>query len=397
MRATNKLSDTALRKTQFKPGLHGDGGGLYLRVSASGAKSWVMLYVRSGKRTELGLGAYPQTSLATAREKVRAAHDLLSKGGDPLTEKRREACPTLDALTDRFKEEFGHTVVPKLAKRWRSLVTIHAAKLCPLMVDRISTADVVATLKAAQKTNPASAKHLRGILERIFDYAKVLGFRNDNPAVWKGHLALAMAPLGQEPTHQPALPYADCPDFFAKMGEGMTNAKAGIRFLILTACRTNDVAGMRWQEIDGDVWTIPATRTKNRKEFRVPLTPAALAVIERQRVTMGGEPKPEAIVFAGRFEGRPMSPHTMLRILNDEFDSQFTVHGFRSSFSTYMREKTDFPFEVIEACLQHAVGNIVARSYARGDVIEKRRAVLEAWADFLMELNPKPASAAAAA
>lgn len=382
MRATNKLSDTALRKTQFKPGLHGDGGGLYLRVSSTGAKSFVLIYIRGKKRTEIGFGGYPDCSLATAREKARIARDLLSKGGDPLAEKRKEACPTLDALTDRFCAEFGHTVVPKLAKRWRSLITIHAAKLCPMAADKVSTADCVACLKAAQKTNPASAKHLRGILERVFDYAKVLGFRADNPAIWKGHLALAMAPLGQKPTHQPALPYADCPDFFAKMGQDMTNAKAGIRFLMLTACRTNDVAGMRWQEISGDVWTIPAARTKNRKEFKVPLTPAAQAVIARQRAAIG-EPKPEGIVFAGRFEGRPMSPHTMLRILNDEFDNQFTVHGFRSSFRQWAAECTDFSSEVIERCLQHSIGTEAMRAYDRSDYLEKRRAVLEAWGAFL--------------
>jgi integrase len=381
MRATNKLSDTALRKTQFKPGLHGDGGGLYLRVSGSGSKSFVLIYIRNRKRTELGLGGYPDCTLATARAKAAAARDLLSKGGDPKAEKRKEAPPTLNQMTDRFKAEFESTVVPKLAQRWRSLVSIHAADLCPMRVDRISTADVAKSLRRVHQTNPASAKFLRSTLERIFNFAKGHGFIAANPAEWKGNLDAIIKPLKVETTHQASLPFKECPAFFAKLQQGDTNAKAAIRFLMLTATRTNDVIGMRWREIDGAIWTVPAERTKNRKEFKVPLTDAACAVIERQRAT-GGELKPDDIVFAGRFRGRPMSHHTMLRILNEEFDSAYTVHGFRSSFAQHAQQAGQ-PFEVIEACLQHALGNAVTRAYLRDDVMNRRRAVLEGWAEFL--------------
>lgn len=382
-RTSNKLSDTALRKTQFKPGIYGDGNGLYLRVSGTGAKSFVMIYIRNKVRREIGLGGYPDTSLAVAREKARVARDLLSKGGDPLTEKRRAAPPTLDALTDEYVEEFAATVVPDVSKRWRSLITIHAPKLCPMPVDKITTDDVVSTLKAVQKSNPATAKHLRSILERIFASAKFRGFRTDNPAIWKGHLSVAIAQLGNKKhVHQPSLPYADCPAFFAKLGQDMNNAKAAIRFLMLTAARSNDVTGMQWSEIAGDVWTIPAERTKNRKEFKVPLAPAALAVIERLRSAIG-EPKPEGFVFAGRFESRPMAGFTLLRTLHDECAVECTVHGFRSSFSTYFAEQTEVSSELVEACLQHSVGNAVRQAYMRGDLLERRRKVMETWSDFL--------------
>lgn len=384
-RQSNKLSDVQLRRSTFKPGVHSDGGGLYLRVSKTGARAWVYIYTRRGVRREAGLGSSPATSLAMARDKARLAREALAAGLDPIAEKKREAPPTLAVLTERFVEEFQHTVVPKLAQRWRSLVKIHAADLCSVHVDRITTNEVVAILKAAQKTNPASAKHLRGLLARIFDFAKILGFRTDNPAMWQSHLALVMAPLGAPSEHVASMPHGECPAFFAALREDDTNTKAAMRFLILTATRTREVTGMTWGEIDADarIWNIPPSRTKNRKGFAVPLSSEALAIMDRQRVATGGQPKPADLVFAGRFKGRSLSAHTLLRFLGDTTAGRYTCHGFRATFRQWGSDMTDHPSELLERCLNHSVGSAVSQAYDRSTYIDKRRVVLDDWSAFV--------------
>ncbi len=393
-RTIHKLSD-ASAKAEKKPGRHSDGGGLYLNVSANGSKSWLFMWVAKGstKRTEMGLGAYPTVALARARAKAAEYRAVVEEGRDPKAERDREAEPTFGEAADRLIESIkGEWRNAKHEYQWRqTLGDSYCAKLRLKRVSQIGTNDVLAVLSPIWATKAETASRLRARLERVFEYAKVKGWRSgENPAAWRGNLR-NLLPKRQrlQRGHQPAMPYADVPAFVANLqGHDAISARA-LEFTILTACRSGEVLGARWSEFDlkAETWTIPASRMKAGQTHTVPLSKRAIAILavlagnRRGEFVFAGEPR--AGNKADVKHGRPLSNMSMMMLLRRMQQTEITVHGFRSAFRDWAGDRTTFPREVAEEALAHMVGNTVERAYRRSDALEKRRKLMQAWADFL--------------
>ena len=257
----------------------------------------------------------------------------------------------------------------------------YAAPLRRLPVDRITTEDVLSVLKPLWNDKPETASRLRGRIERVLDAAKAQGLRSgENPALWRGHLD-QLLPKRQQLTRgrQAAMRYADVPDFMSDLQKRQATSASALEFAILTAARTGEVLGARWQEFDLDraVWTVPAERMKGGREHRVPLSRPAHKVVKAMF-----EARNSDFVFAGQTPGRPLSETTLLRLLRRMNIQVATVHGFRSAFRDWAAECTNFSNEVCEAALAHAVENKVEAAYRRGDLFDKRRKLMEAWAAY---------------
>jgi integrase len=231
-------------------------------------------------------------------------------------------------------------------------------------------------------TRAETAVRLRGRIEKILDWAKVQGYREgDNPARWRGHLAALLPPRSKvaRVEHHPALPYRQMGEFMAELRKQEGTAASALEFAVLTAARTGEVIGARWAEVNLEeaLWTIPAERTKAHREHRIPLSPAAIAVLEKMRKRAEGE-----FVFPGATPSAPLSTRAMSWVLERMHRYDITVHGFRSAFRDWAAEQTAFPREVAEMALGHAVGSQVEAAYRRGDLREKRRKLMEAWAAY---------------
>lgn len=376
-----KLTDAKIRG-DLAPKMHPDGDGLYLRVSKTGTKAWVFVWIRQGKRREMGFGAYPQTSLSVARKKRDEAHDALSKGIDPAEARKRAAASTLVEVAKLFRKHKGGAVSAKVADSWVPLIERHAGPLCTMPVEKITAAEIAAQLRKVQAQAPAQAAALQALLARIFSYAKAAGYREgDNPADWRGSLTHMMAPLGKPATrHHPALPYADVPAFIGKLlGSSRRTSQDVLLFAILCACRSMEAVGARWEEIDMDaaIWSIPAARMKGKLMHRVPLSDAALAVLRAQG------PKAKGWVFEGRSKGKPFGASTM-RDAMDRMATGGSPHGFRTAFRAWSGAQCIWADSLLERCLAHLVGTEVTRAYDREDYLEQRRPVMEAWGRFCM-------------
>lgn len=375
---------TARNVETAKPGKHEDGHGLRLVVSPSGARKWVLRFMRAGKRVEMGLGSFPTVSLAHARELAADARRLVKTGKDPLAARRAErtgGVPTFGEMADRLIESIEHGFRnAKHRYQWRQTLTQYAGPLRPKPVDAITTEDVLECLKPIWTTKAETASRLRGRIERVLDAAAARGLRSkDNPARWRGHLS-ALLPKRQRLTrgHHAAMPFSDVSEFLARLrGIDGIGARA-LEFTILTAARTGEVIDARWPEIDldGRVWIVPATRMKAGREHRVPLTERVLEILNDMAAMRTGE-----FVFPGSRRGRPLSNMAM-RMTARRAGIEYTVHGFRSAFRDWAGERTNFPREVAEAALAHVVGDATERAYRRGDALEKRRALMAAWAAF---------------
>jgi integrase len=247
-----------------------------------------------------------------------------------------------------------------------------------LSVDEITTEQVLAVLKPIWVSKPETATQVRGRIEQVLDYAKVLGHREgENPARWKGHLDHLLPPRAKVAPvqHHPALPYRDVPAFMGALRKQEKTAAKCLEFTILCACRTGEAIRAVWSEINWELrtWTIPATRTKQGREHRVSLSEPAIRLLRLL-------PREGEYVFPGRYGG-PQSDGT-LRALLERMNVAVAVHGFRATFSTWARECTSFPRELVEAALGHAVGDVVERSYQRGDALERRRELMAAWGNY---------------
>jgi Integrase len=382
--ALNKLSARGVASIT-KPGRHGDGGGLYLVVDKSGAKRWVFLYRRDGTLREMGLGGLKSVTLARARELAGEARANLQAGVDPIAAKKNApaAVPTFGEEADDFieamKPQFRNA---KHIAQWEMTLRDYAASLRPKRVDQITTADVLEVLKPIWLSKPETASRLRGRIERVLDAAKARGHRSgENPALWRGHLD-KLLPKRRKLSrgHHAAMPYEDVPAFVAALRQREAMAARALEFTILTAARSGETFGLTWKEIDLEaaLWIVPAKRMKAGREHRVPLTPRAVEILT-ELAELGAEP--DAHVFPGQKEGRPLSIMSMDMILR-RMKVDFTVHGFRSSFRDWAGEETSFPREVAEAALAHVVGDETERAYRRGDALEKRRKLMAAWASY---------------
>jgi integrase len=259
------------------------------------------------------------------------------------------------------------------AAQWRTTIDDYCGPILDMPVDAIDTQAVLGVLQPVWGRIPETASRLRGRIEAVLDFAKAHNLRHgENPAAWRGHLALIL-PKRQKLSrgHHAAMPYAEVPAFIGKLRERESVPALALEFLILTAARSGEVLGATWKELDlgSQVWVIPASRMKAGREHRVPLSGRALAILERMAEIRTGD-----LVFPGQRRGRPVSKAALTALVTGA-----TIHGFRSSFRDWVGEETSHPREIAEAALAHATGSAVEQSYRRGDALEKRRALMESW------------------
>lgn len=374
------------------PGRHADGGGLYLDRDENGRSRWVFMWTRNGKRREMGLGPANKdgVSLGKAREAAAAARQALLDGSDPI--EARDAAKRTPAPVPNFGEMADELVKalgsqwrnPKHRAQWSMTLKVYAKPLRSLPVNRIDTEAVLEVLKPIWLAKPETASRLRGRIERVLDAAKAKGHRNgENPARWRGHLD-HLLPKRQKLTrgHHEALAYADLPGFVGELRGREGVAALALEFLILTAARSGEVRGAKWSEVDlkAKVWTVPASRMKAGREHRVPLSARAVEILEHVQPLATGKPD-KAYVFPGPAATKPLSENAFGALLK-RMKVEVTAHGFRSTFRDWAGEVSTFPREVAEAALAHVVGDATERAYRRGDALEKRRRLMDAWAGY---------------
>lgn len=388
----NKLSALAVTRTS-KPGYYGDGGGLWLQVAKSGSKSWIFRFKVAGRQREMGLGGLITVDLAKARVLARECRSLLLDGKDPI--EARKAVRLADALQRARAMTFDQCAAAyidahrsswknaKHADQWKNTLTTYASPIIgALPVADVDTDLIVKVLNPIWGTRTETATRVRGRIESILDWATVSKFRQgDNPARWRGHIENLLAnPNKIAPVrNHPALPWREVPAFMCLLAQSKGIAARAAEFAILTAARSGEVRGSSWEEVnlDARLWTIPAERMKAGKEHRVPLSNAAmtvLAAIQRQ----------EGLIFPGRSNSISLSDMSLTAVLRRMGRSDITIHGFRSSFRDWCAEAVgnSFPREVCEHALAHSLPDRVEAAYRRGDLIEKRIMLMQAWAGY---------------
>lgn len=395
-RTLNRLK--AKQVETLGPGRHGDGGGLYLDRDDAGRSRWLFMWSRNGKRREMGLGHAGKdgVSLADARELAAQARETVRSGGDPI-EARRVLSNAEEARIWTFGEvadEFVAALSPqwrnaKHRAQWTMTLTHYAEPLRSRPVEHIDTASVLEVLQPIWLSKPETAARLRGRIERVLDAARARGLRTgENPARWRGHLD-HLLPKRQKLMrgHHAALPYSELPSFMGKLRSRQAVAALALEFLILTAARSGEVLGATWREIDLDakVWLIPASRMKGGREHRVPLCARSIEILAAVQQLRPELEFTSAAVFPSQ-SGGVLSSMALAMLLR-RMDVPVTVHGFRSSFRDWAGECSNFPREIAEAALAHTVGDATERAYRRGDALEKRRKLMDAWAGYVA---PRP-------
>jgi integrase len=403
-RGIHRLS--AVKVKNAKPGkrrdgtprvqLHADGGGLYLQVtpaSAGTSKSWIYRYASAaGKERFMGLGSLDTVGLADAREKAADCRKLREQGKDPIDEReaQRGSAAVERAKAMTFDQCAEHYITvhragwrnPKHAAQWKSTLATYASPVFGnLPVGSIDVGLVIKVIEPIWATKPETASRVRGRIESVLDWAGSRGFRNaDNPARWKGRLENLLPPRSKVRAvqHHAALPFTETDDFMHSLRERDAVAARALEFAVLTAARTGEVLGAKWTEIDlkSQVWTIPANRMKSGREHRVPLAEAAVAVLKRMLKIREND-----YVFPGDRRAT-LSNMALLMLLRRMGRDDLTAHGFRSTFRDWAAECTHFPNEVVEMALAHAIGDKVEAAYRRGDLFEKRRKLMDAWAAY---------------
>lgn len=392
------------------PGLHADGGGLYLQIMGDGGRSWIFRYRVPGRQRQMGLGPAHTVSLAQARAAARDARQLRIQGLDPIEERRKAEADqkleqgsgvTFDDAVDAYIEaNKAAWRNEKHVKQWKSTLTTYATpRIGKLPVGEVETRHVLAVLEPIWQSKTETASRVRGRIENVLDWATVYGHRaGDNPARWKGHLDKILPAKAKvaKVQHHAALPYPELPDFMKRLAKVQGVAARALEFAILTVARTSEVVGAVWSEIDlvKKVWTIPAERMKAERDHRVPLSAPAIAILEAMHVRWlevdarrwrgRGAPEqpaePTGPVFFGLRAGKGLSNMSLLKVLKGLKRSDLTTHGFRSTFSDWAHETTNYPGEMIEMALAHKVANKVEAAYRRGDMFAKRHALMNDWA-----------------
>ena len=394
-RIIGRLSALAVSREK-RPGMHADGGGLWLQVTKSGARSWVFRFTLRGRARAMGLGPLHTIGLSDARSLAGQCRRLLLDGIDPIearrTDRTKAALEAAKAITFKTAAEAyiaSHRAGwrnEKHATQWTATLGTYAY---PVFGDLpVSEVDVTLVMKAVEplwSTKTETASRLRGRIESILDWATTRGYRQgENPARWRGHLEnlLPRKAKVQKVEHFAALPFLEIGAFMAALSEQPGVSARALEFLILTAARTNETLGAPWREIDlaGKVWTIPPERMKSGREHRVPLSAPALEIL---KVQAGGEtPDPDSYVFPGQKVDKPLSNMALLMLLKRMERGDLTAHGFRSTFRDRVSERTSYPREAAEMALAHTVPDAVEAAYRRGDLFEKRRRMMSDWAKF---------------
>jgi integrase len=361
-----------------------DGGGLYFVVRASGSKAWIFIWKRNGQTTEIGLGPYSSLSLKEARNKAAIARVEVAAGRDPR-----------DAFKPPDEKTFGQTANaviktktkgrgPKTKRQWERDLLERCKPLHKRPISNVTRDEVLKILEPVWEETPESGRRFRARLEALFGYALARRWRQgDNPAVWKHGLEHILSAHTETKSHHKAMPWQDLPAFLTDLSERKAISAYALAFTILTAARTTEALHAQWDEFDfnSGVWTVPAERMKakngKRKPHAVPLSPQALAVVKAM-----SEAKTGRYVFPGQKPGKPLSNMAMLNLLQGRMGHDFSVHGFRSSFRDWAGEATEFPRELAELSLAHIVGSTTERAYRRGQAIERRKPMMNAWGSY---------------
>ena len=383
----------AMVRSLAKPGRYGDGRGstLYLVIAPGGSKSWVQRLAINGKRRDLGLGGWPLTSLKEARERAFANRKLARDGGDPLAVKRRAAVPTFkEAAARTFEANRARWRGEKTATNWTGSMATYANPVFgDRRVDQIGREDVLRVLAPIWSSKHALAVKVRGRIRATLSWCQAHGHVEHN-AAGEG-IDGALPKMAAVKAHHRALDYREVSAALvtAEASTAGLSARAYLRFVVLTACRSGEARGATWGEIDLDAreWRISAARMRGGEEHRVPLSDAAVAVLE----TVEPLRRPSGLLFPSPSRpGKPLSDMTLTKVLRGcGLADRTTVHGLRSTFRTWASERTSVPHAVAELALAHQVGSAVERSYARSDLFEKRRGLMNAWASYVTDHRAK--------
>jgi integrase len=374
---------TARKVETAKPGKYSDGGNLYLIVSETGSRKWVLRFTWRGRAKEMGLGSAASVPLTDAREKAASARRKIAHGLNPIDERKRDGgIPTFGEMADDVRETLSAGFRNEKHKaQWKSTLETYAAPLRAKPVDTIGTDDVLAVLKPIWTTKAETASRVRGRIEKVLDAAKAMGFREgENPARWRGHLDhLLPRPSKLARGHHAAMPYEDVAAFMAKLRGREAVSALALELCILTAARSGEILGLRWSEIDlgKKIWTVPADRMKAGREHRVPLSARAVAILRQLEKLKSGN-----FIFAGQAHNKPLSNMAMEMVLRRMRIDDATVHGFRSSFRDWAGNISTFPREVVETALAHVIGDKAEQAYRRSDALEKRRKLMDAWGAY---------------
>lgn len=383
-RAVSRLTARTVQ-TVVHPGKYADGDGLYLVVDAAGNKRWSLLVSVSGRRREFGLGKLTkENGLGEARRAAAAMREAIRKGEDP---KRKVE----NGLT--FKEA-ALRVIESLSPGWRGAntedgwrrnLTVHAARIGSIPLDRLTTDDILGVVRPYWTEKPETGGKMRDRIETVLDAAIARGWmEGPNPARWKGHMAFLL-PRRKRLTrgHHAALPYDQAPAFMATLSKRSGYSARALEFTVLTAAREGMVLGAKAREIVGTEWRIPKERMKSERDMVVPLSTQALQVLRA-----GVLSDPDGYIFPGARRGTALSNASMDKMAR-AVGGKVTVHGFRSTFKDWANDETDFPDEVSELALAHKVGSSTRRAYRREDALEKRRELMQHWADYLLPGRPE--------
>ena len=364
------------------PGRHADGNGLYLFVQPSGTRSWIQRLLIRGRRRELGLGSVALVPLAEAREKALANRKLARQGGDPLAEKRRsQGIPTFaEAAARVLEQKRAGWRNPKHPREWMSSLRRFAfPRIGKVPVSEVTSADVLEILTPLWHRKAPTARRVRQRLRAVLEWAVAMEFRMDNPC---DRIGPVLGPQQDVTEHMQALPHREVAEVIrtVRASTALPAAKLALEFLVLTAARWGEVRWAEWEEIDRDgrVWTVPARRAKTNRRHRVPLCGRALEILKAAQALEEGA-GPLVFTHGG---GKPLHDSQLRRLLR-ELGVVAVPHGFRSTFRDWAGEETDHPREVIEAALAHVVRNRVEAAYARSDLFERRRVLMDDWARYL--------------
>ncbi|WP_298981731.1 site-specific integrase [uncultured Roseibium sp.] len=388
-RAIHKLNDVKV-KTANKPGRVSDGGGLYLRVSPSGTKSWSFMWKRDGKRDEIGLGRYPDLSLKVARKKAEESREAVALGKNPrelrVTESEE---PSFAECVEKFMRDIGKDFSNKKHRdQWEmTLGPTYCAKIQSKRPSEISKDDILGILKPIWATKTETASRLRARIERVLNTARPEeGWKGGvNPAHWPGNLENDLTDRRQlrkiKPVkHHPAMPYGEVPDFMPRLADKENLSARALELLIYTVCRTSEVLQAKWNEVDFEsrLWTVPGVRMKMKVPHSIPLTDPAFELLKSLHDIRRND-----WIFPGHKKDKCLSGMVLEMQMRRMGVGHFTPHGFRSSFRDWAGDETEFAREVAEGCLAHKVGDNTENAYRRGTAIKKRLNLLTAWANYI--------------
>jgi integrase len=396
-RTLNRLSTLKVARAK-RPALYADGGGLYLRVADGGSKQWIYRYVTNGRCRDMGLGPVHVLTLAEARERARTASKLRLDGIDPIAYKHEQRGAAIAAAAKAMsfrqcaegfirdnEKKWGNA---KHAKQWQATLARYVyPKFGELPVASIDTPLILEVIKPLWKRIPDTASRVRNRIENVLGWATVHHYRTgDNPARWKGHLEHALPARSEvaKSEHHAALSYKQVGAFADRLRQDGSIMARCLEFITLTAARLSEATHATWDEIDpeGGVWTIPASRMKSGKEHKVPLSAAVLAVLKQMAAVRHSD-----YIFPGYRAGRPLGQNGLWMLAKRAANAEITIHGLRSTFRDWAAERTNFPREVAEMALAHAIPDAVEAAYRRGDLFDKRRKLMDAWAAYCAKVE----------